>query len=66
MSPAFTPGEIPEYDWGLYDLSIYLGRIRDAAESVPVADKMEGEMMAHMQYYLPSIRSFKQQGHCRY
>jgi hypothetical protein len=51
-----------QYDWGLYDLSIYIGRSRGAIEAVPVAETRENEMMRELLKYIPSVKSFKQRG----
>lgn len=52
----------PPYDWGLCDLSIYLGRSRGVVEAVevPMADIEEQNLMAAMLKFLPSVKTFKQ------
>ncbi|KAF8229265.1 hypothetical protein L208DRAFT_1402514 [Tricholoma matsutake] len=61
---ATMPGkdEVRQYDWGLYDLSIYLGRGRRTVGAVPLADRLENEMMRELVRYIPSVRSLKHQG----
>lgn len=54
--------EVRQYDWGLYDLSIYLGRGRRTVGAVPLADRLENEMMRELVRYIPSVRSLKHQG----
>jgi len=47
--------------WGLYDLSIYLGRHRDDGVQV-VAERLEDNMMVHLVQFLPTVKSFKGRG----
>ena len=50
-------------DWGLYDLSIYLGKYRDdAAELVSVRGRAEDNIMHHLLAFIPSVKSFKGRG----
>jgi hypothetical protein len=48
-------------NWNLYDLSIYLGRHREAGAQ-SVVERLEDSMMIYLSGFLPRVRSLKGRG----